>query len=205
MNVLGVVMAGGRNIRYGGLKALAEVGNRRIVDRVSDALRAVTPHVVLITNDAPAYASLGLPMRADEQKSGAALAGLLTALHWAAQRAQDGVLTVACDMPFVTGELLRSIVAMAAQGGADIVVPESGGPRGIEPLCAFYSIRCSPAIETAMARDDLRMIGFHDNVNVARLSLDDVRAIGDPNVLFLNVNTPEELAAAQAIAETGRV
>lgn len=200
MKILGVVMAGGRNTRYGGLKALAYVNGRRIVDRAVGALELVTDDVVMIANDHKAYASLGVPMRADESADGAALAGLLTALHWSQERKCDGILTVACDMPFVTTTLLRRIAGVAAETSADVVAPESGGRRGIEPLCAFYANTCATAIERAIARADLRMIGFHDDVTVQRIALADVRAIGEPEVLFMNVNTPEELADAERIA-----
>jgi hypothetical protein len=44
------------------------------------------------------------------------------------------------------------------------------------------------------------MIGFHDDVRVARVPIDRVRACGSPEVLFMNVNTPEDRAAAERIA-----
>ena len=41
MQVLGAVLAGGASTRFGSPKALAELGGRRILDRVLDAVRAV--------------------------------------------------------------------------------------------------------------------------------------------------------------------
>jgi molybdopterin-guanine dinucleotide biosynthesis protein A len=200
MKTLGVVMAGGRNTRYGGLKAFAEVSGRRIVDRVIGALREATDDVVIIANDASAYASLGLPIRSDETSDGAALAGLLTALHWSRERKCGGVVTVACDMPFAPAALLSRLIAFAQKHGADIVAPESGSRRGVEPLCAYYANACIAPIEHAIARNDLRMIGFYDDVASMPLPIDEVRTFGDPDVLFLNVNTPEELIRAEQIA-----
>ena len=200
MNVLGVVMAGGRNTRYGGLKAFAEVGDSRIIDRVLAVLNAVSDRVVMIANDPDAYAPLGLPMRGDAVASGAALAGLLTALQWSEEGGYDGIVVVACDMPFVRPDLAQHLIALAASETADVVVPESGGRRGVEPLCAFYSNRCIAAIERAFARDDLRMIGFYDDVRVVTIPVKDISRFGEPNVLFMNVNTQEELAHARSIA-----
>lgn len=200
MKVLGVVMAGGRNVRFGGLKAFAEVRGRRIVDRVVDALRTVTPELVVIANDVEAYAPLGLPIRSDEIASGAALAGIFTALHWAAERNCTGIVTAACDMPFASGPLLQHMVERAVAEQADIVAPESGGPRGIEPLFAYYSRNCEPAIARAIAREDLRMISFHADVKRAVIGIEEVRAFGDPDVLFMNVNTTEDLVHAEQLA-----
>ena len=200
MNLLGVVMAGGRNVRYGGLKAFADVGGTRIVDRVITALRAVSDDLVVIANDPAAYEALQLPMRGDEVASGAALAGLLTALRWSVERRRDGIVVIACDMPFASADLVRKFVEVANSHGADLVVPQSGGRRGVEPLCAFYSNRCIAAIEDAIERDDLRMVGFYDEVRTVTIPLVDVRRFGDPDVLFMNVNTRDELIMAQRIA-----
>ena len=199
MTLLGVVMAGGRNVRYGGLKAFADVGGTRIVDRVIAALRTVTDEVVVIANDFESYAELALPMRADEISRGGALSGLLTALRWCSELGHDGIVVVACDMPFASSTLLRRVADLAHD--ADVVVPESGGRRGVEPLFAFYATTCIPAIERAIERDDLRMISIYDEVSVQRVPIETVREAGNPAVLFMNVNTPEELVMAQRIAE----
>lgn len=201
MSIMGAILAGGRNTRYGGLKALAQVGGQRIIDRVITALRCATPDVVLIANDAVAYGMLGLDMRPDDTPTGGPLTGLLTALRWSAERGHDGILVVACDMPFANGPLLRRIAAVAHDDEfVDIVAPESDGRRGIEPLFAYYSTRCIHAIEQALALGDQRMIGFHDDVSRITVPLADVRRHGDPAVLFMNVNTQDELAAARRIA-----
>lgn len=199
MTVLGVVMAGGRNTRFGDIKALAEVRGLRIIDRVIAALRAVADDVVLSANDAAVYASTGLPARPDSIPDLGALGGLHAALSWARERGDAGILAVACDMPFPSPELLRAVRDRAASH--DVVLPESDSRRGLEPLFGYYSIACLPAIERAIARNDLRMIGFHGDVDVYRLPLEEVRNFGDPAVLFMNVNTRAELEHAERIAQ----
>mgnify|MGYP001954441082 FL=1 len=195
----GAILAGGRNARYGGTKALATVGGARIIDRVVQALRTVTPDLILIANDADEYASVGLPMRPDARPGLGALGGIYTALLWAREAGRPGILAVACDMPFLDARLLQRLAEGAARG-ADVVVPESGGPRGVEPLCAYYSTRCIAAIEARLEHGDVHVIGFYDDVAAERIPLDEVRVYGDPQVLFLNVNTREERERAEALA-----
>lgn len=204
MRTLGVVMAGGRNTRYGGLKAFAEVGGQPIVQRVVDILRAATDDVVVVANDQTAYAALGLPMRSDVVEGKGALGGLLTALRWSSEAGFDGVFTMACDMPFASAGLAQQIRDRARREDADVVAPESGSRRGLEPLFAWYANACLAPIEDAIARNDHRMISFHDRVRVARLPIEEVRRFGEPTILFMNVNTPEELAEAQRIEATHR-
>ncbi len=52
-------------------------------------------------------------------------------------------------------------------------------------------------MEAALASGDLRAVGFHDRVKVGILSVQRVRAIGEPDHLFFNVNTPADLAEAK--------
>lgn len=198
----GAILAGGESRRYGAPKALAPVGGRRIIDRVLDALRAVTADVVLLANEPSLFADLGLPTRPDLRPGLGALGGILTGLHWAREDGRDGILAVACDMPFLSAELLAALLPAAA--GTDrppaVVIPEGRNRRGVEPLCAWYGTRCIDVIEARLEAGDRRMIAFHDDVRVVRMPLDEVRRFGDPDTLFLNVNTPADRDRAETIA-----
>lgn len=197
MSILGVVMAGGRNTRFGDIKAFARIGSARIIDVVTVAVGAVTDDVVLIANDAEAYASAGLEMRGDVIQNKGPLGGIHAALSWAKERGDRGIIVAACDMPFASIPLLELIAAEAS--AHDAVLPESDSRRGVEPLFGYYSVKCLPAIEAAIARDDRRMIGFHDDIDVHRIPIAEVREIGEPEVLFMNVNTLDDLAHAEQI------
>jgi molybdopterin-guanine dinucleotide biosynthesis protein A len=205
-SVLGAVLAGGRSTRYGSPKALAEVGGERIVDRVIGALRPVTGDIILIAND-PALASVAkLPWRRDEIADLGALGGIHTALLWAREQDRKGILAVACDMPFLSPQLLRRLVERGTGPSApDVVAPTSGGRRGIEPLCSYYAVTCIAAIESAIAAGDHRMIGFHDRLTVEHLTLDEVETFGSPDVLFLNVNSPEDRERAERLEQQLKV
>ena len=85
----------------------------------------------------------------------------------------------------------------------DAFLPESDGRRGVEPLCAAYGPACRAAIEESLDRGDLRAVAFHRAVNVGILPLAGVRALGDPARLFFNVNTPDDLAEADALWRHG--
>jgi len=192
------VLAGGAASRYGGLpKGLERVGGRRIIDRVAGALRDVTDELLLVANDPAAAGWLpGVRVQTDIVPNAGGLGGIHAALHAAAAP----VLIVAWDMPFVPPALLARLRALGED--ADVAVPESGSRRGVEPLCAFYAPSCLPEIERSLSDGDRRVIGFHDRVRVARLPADEVSAFGDPELLFMNVNTPDDLARAEAHAAT---
>jgi molybdopterin-guanine dinucleotide biosynthesis protein A len=198
----GVILAGGRSTRYGGLpKGLVEVGGRRVIDRVVDALANATDDLLLIANDPAAGDWLpGVRVEPDVRIGEGSLGGI----HAAVVRAGRPVLVVAWDMPFVPGALLQELRALGAD--ADAAVPESGSRRGVEPLCAYYTPACAKPIERRLDVGDRRVIGFYDDVRVARLDAAAVGRYGDPAILFMNINTADDLTIAEqyASATTGR-
>ena len=189
----GAILAGGRATRYGGApKGLEIVGGQRIIDRVAAALRGCTSDLLIVANDPAAVDWMpGVRVVADVIPD----AGSLGGIHAALTCARRAVLAVAWDMPFVPEPLLRALIAAGAN--ADVVVPESGSRRGVEPLCAYYGPACIAAIERRLEAGDKRVIGFYDDVRVVHLPASEVAEFGDPGVMFLNVNSPDELGQAE--------
>jgi len=192
----GAVLAGGAARRYGGLpKGLEEIGGRRILDRVADAVAAATGEPPLLVANDPRAPSWRADLRTvPDVRPGC---GSLGGIYSAVLAGPDAVLCVAWDMPFVTPQLLVAL----AEGCApwDAFLPESGGRRGVEPLCAVYGPACAPAIERRLARGELEAIAFHPDVRIGTLPLERVRRCGDPEVLFFNINRPEDLERAEAL------
>src|SRR5256885_5417532 len=189
------VLAGGAARRYGGRpKGLVKLGGRRILDRVVDAVAAVTGAPPLLVANAPEGPGWRPDLRTvrDVRPDCGSLGGIYTAVA----SGPGPVLCVAWDMPFVTPELLRALVEGSA--ACDAFLPESDGRRGVGPLCAVYGRACGPAIEPQLARKDLSPVGFHADVKLGTPPLERVRVYGDPDVLFFNVNTPADLARAEA-------
>jgi len=197
---LGVILAGGASRRFGSAKALAEVGGVTIVERVRAALAAVLPEVRIIANEPHLFAELDLPVRPDLLPGAGPMAGVQAALAWAAEEGRPGALCMGCDLPFVSPALLRALLDRAEETGAEVVVPESRGRRGVEPLCAFYSVACRPAVDALLRAGERGMTALLDSSRVDRLPLAEVLQYGDPDVLFLNVNTPRELETAALLA-----
>lgn len=193
MTVTGVIQAGGRSTRMGGEpKALIDLGGRRIIERVVDALAAVLPEMLVVTNTPDLYAYLGLPMVADAYPGGGSLGGIYSGLRAAPG---DAAFTVACDMPFLVPEVVRLVVDRAGEG--DVVVPRVG--EQWETLHAVYGKRCLGPMESRIAAGRLKITGFFEDVRVVEIAEAEIRRVGDPAIVFMNVNTPDELARARAL------
>ncbi len=192
----GAILAGGRAKRFDGRpKGLERVAGVRILDRVERALVEATGERPFLVANAPE--ARGWLPGAEVVPDRLAVRGSLSGIYTAVSAAGGPVLVVAWDMPFVPAGLLRALVERSA--GYDVFLPESGGRRGVEPLCGVYGPACAGAIVRQLERDDLRVIGFHREVKVGTLPLEEVAAYGDVDTIFFNVNTFEDLARAEGL------
>jgi molybdopterin-guanine dinucleotide biosynthesis protein A len=127
----------------------------------------------------------GVPVYPDIVVDAGPLGGLLTGL---AALEADVSLFLAVDLPLIPVPLLEHLLSLAE--GFDAVVPIS--PTGPEPLCAVYTAACAKPIRARLDRGELKMTAFWPDVRVRRVESADLRAFGDPAVLFLNVNSPAD-------------
>ena len=188
MSVSAAIMAGGKSRRMGQDKAWIELDGEPLIARVAGVLAQVADEVIVVAND-PKYGSLGLRVVRDRYPDGGALGGIATGVSAATH---DTVLVAACDMPFLSAEMWRAILAHA--GEADVVIPRVGGEY--ETLHALYTKACLPHMARAVAENRLRVISFFDQVRVLALEEPELRAVDPTLRAFTNVNTPEELASA---------
>jgi molybdopterin-guanine dinucleotide biosynthesis protein A len=194
--VRGAILAGGGATRFGGQpKGLEAVGGVRILDRLVDAMTAALGGPPLLVANAPGAAAWRPDLRVvpDLRPGLGALGGILTAVA----EAPAPVVVVAWDMPFVSPELIRALAAGLER--SDACLPQSDGRRGVEPLCAAYGPACRPAIEASLDAGDRRAIGFHAGIRVGILPHAEVARLGDPALLFFNVNTADDLAHADEL------
>ena len=195
MRITGVIQAGGRSTRMGGEpKALLELGGKRIVERVVAAVAPAVDGLLVVTNTPELYAFLGLPMVGDVYPDHGSLGGIYSGLRAAPG---DAAFTVACDMPFLSPDVMRLVLARA--GEADVVIPRVDGQY--ETMHALYTKACLPAMETRLRAGQLKIVGFFPDVRVLEIDAVAVARHRAPQVAFMNVNTPDELARARALAE----
>ncbi len=189
-----IVLAGGAGTRLGGVnKALVEVGGRRVIDRLLDALRPLGAEIVIVNNDGSLAGLPGTRVVTDVEPGAGALMGLYSGLR--VVRTPLATVT-ACDMPFVSTAVLRALIALAP--AYDAVVPLVDDRP--EPLHAVYRTTCLPAIEAALAAGRKQLIAFFDDVRVRYVPQAALRAWDPDGRSFLNINRPEDLAAARTLA-----
>lgn len=182
------LLAGGLSTRMGEDKAFAPFVGGTLLEWMRDRIAPLFPHVFVVARDPSRFHDLGLPVVNDALAEIGSAVGVYTAVMAAPT---ERVLCVACDMPFVTPRLLWELADRSE--GYDVFVPRHGGY--LQPLCAVYSKGTLDAYLEFIRSGGRRIIDIYPDLNTGYLDMDDGRC-GDPETLFMNVNTPGELAAA---------
>jgi molybdopterin-guanine dinucleotide biosynthesis protein A len=194
--IRGAILAGGGATRFEGKpKGLQQVGGERILDRLVGVITAALGAPPLLVANAPDAGNWRPDLHTvrDVRPGLGSLGGIYTAVL----EAPAPVVCVAWDMPFVSEPLIRALADGLDR--YDTMLPESGGRRGVEPLCAAYGPACRDAIAESLSTGDLRAIGFHRRVRVGIMTLSEVQSLADPDLLFFNVNTAGDLAKADQL------
>jgi len=200
VKVAGAIIAGGPAKRLGGVaKPFLKVGGRSIAERQLDLFRgAAVARVFVVANDPAPWAGLGVDVVADRVGGMGPLGGVHAAL--VAADDCDGVICLAGDLPFVEPALLAALRDRAP--GADAVAPRSA--RGIEPLCARYARALLPIVDARVRAGELAIHELLEQRAVEWIADGDLTALDPEGRSFFNVNTPEDLARADAMAAETR-
>jgi len=189
----GIILAGGAGVRLGADKAFIEVGGKPLVRRVTGVLTEICDEVIISANDPEPYRGAPVRVVGDAMPGQGALVGLYSALRAAGH---DRAFAVACDMPFLSGDLIRWMLDHSRD--TDVLVPRAGGY--LEPLHAVYSARCIEAMEKHIEQGDKKVLSFYPDVRVKYVGEEVIRKFDRHGVVFFNVNTPADLAEARRLA-----
>lgn len=197
-----IVMAGGQSRRMGGDKATTLLGEQTLLQRVVDIVEPLFGEL-RISVRAP-RADLPWPQIGDRHHDLGPLAGLCAALE---EVTTPWIFALATDMPFVKPALIELLAQRRA--GFDAVVPVAHGHP--QPLAAFYSVSCLATVRALL--DAARTPGQGgqrslraalDRLNVCYVGESDLLA-ADPGLRsFFDLDTPQDLAAAQRIDDQRR-
>jgi len=190
-DIEGFILAGGASSRMGADKALLRLGGRTLVETVAGALSEITSSVRVVSSRHGGELC-GLAVVPDFYDDCGALGGLHSALtHGAA----TWVAVVSCDLPFVTGGLLRRLASFVKEG-VEAVVPVQADGR-VQPLCALYERRpCLEIVERLLREGERRPRVL---VAQARTRLADFALLADlpaSQLFFQNLNSPDDYAQA---------
>ena len=195
LKIAGLVLAGGQGRRmHHADKAFMDIGHRPCMDWVITQLKKHCAAIAISANGhAQRFSAWPYPVLADTLHDVGPLAGVLSGLAWADAAGFDVLVSVPVDTPYIPDNLVSSLLpapsyaAYAAQSHS---------------LVAAWPVRAAHAL-LAKQLADITEQNRKQNTRVCTLA----QALGSRAVDFLpmspfdpfiNINTPEDLQAAQA-------
>jgi molybdopterin-guanine dinucleotide biosynthesis protein A len=199
-----IVVAGGLSRRLGQDKRRLRLwGDERptLLEHTVGVVARLCPDVVVVLNDPEAWAGLPARLVPDMYPGAGPLGGIYAGLMAASY---DYALAVACDMPFLSSDLLGAMLARPRD--YDVLVPRSLHPGttrnafDVESLHAIYSKACLAPIRATIESGRRQIAAFFPQVRVAYVEPEETLRYDREGRSFLNVNTPEQVDEVRGLA-----
>lgn len=197
-SVAAAVLVGGSSRRMGTPKAMLRVPEHgpSMLERVVRVLRLCAGQVMLVGTPESKYplevADLPCVVDAGAGPVGGLIAALRASNH-------PSVLLVACDLPFLSEEVARLMIARAVmlRRGVCPRIGTVNGPQTLQPLVAVYRRDDVEEIVSLFNAGERSLVGIVTALQMAMAPVEDILAIDAELWSFFNVNTPEDLDVAR--------
>lgn len=195
MQALIAILAGGHATRLGGQKASAELAGRPLISYPLAAALGSGHEVVVVAKADTELPDLGQRVLHEPAEPRHPLCGIVAGVREAGGRP---LVALACDMPFVTAELVAWLASLAEP----LAVPSRDGR--LHPLLARYEPSLLPRLQSALG-EDRPLRETVASLDPCEIPDEELARFGDPERLLINVNTTAELEAAEKLAEAGQL
>jgi molybdopterin-guanine dinucleotide biosynthesis protein A len=197
-NVVGIVIAGGRSVRFGGEKAAAVLAGKPLLMwaalRLQRSCRSVAINARSGTEAEALASRAGLSVLHDaEGDPQGPLAGVKAGLMWAEEQGARLLAVSPCDVPMLPLDLFPRLIDAASSGAAMAQTDD-----GLQPLCAVWPVSALAAVRDALTR------GRHPATWMMLEKIGARRVYFQPATAFVNINTRAELTElANRLEQTG--
>lgn len=192
--VTGVILAGGRATRMGGVdKGLVEISGRPMIAWVIDALRPQVADVLINANRShDSYRGFGCDVVDDgDSEFRGPLAGMVSGMRAART---PYIAVVPCDSPLIYGRLVPRLYEAALASGAPIAAAHDG--KRLQPV--FALLACSLLDDLAGYLDDgeRKIDRWYARHGYESVDFSDVAES------FANINAPDDKRALERALES---
>ncbi len=183
----GIVLIGGRSRRFGTDKVMARMGEKKLIERVTDIIAPLFSEIILIGHVREGLE--GFHIVEDLTPGQGPMGGIRTALSVSKT---PHCFVFAADMPNLSRAFIEYMISVADDH--DAVVPIWS--KGREPLHAVYHRRILPKIEELLGRQVFRIFDLLSAIDTLIVEEETIRRFTDPALTFANINTMEDLRKA---------
>lgn len=188
----GFILAGGESRRMGTDKSRLFLGGQTFGERIAGELSAVTSSIKVVgSNTAELKLPTNIQFTPDVYPRWGALGGVHAALSACSA---SWALVVACDFPFVTSELFRSLASVRESFEAVAPIQADGIPQ---PLCSLYRVEpCLRLADQLIKSGERKPIALLQSVRTRWVLFSELSKLEGADCFLNNINTPEDFARA---------
>ena len=181
--LFGVVLAGGKSRRMGQDKALLPLGGYPLFQHCLDRLAPQVEEIAICANSSPErFAPWQGRILPDHFPDQGPVAALHAGLVWAENAGATHLVSAPCDMPFLPKDLVARFEGHDFAVAADLA--------RIHPTLGLWPVHLLEALESSLGAQRLRLSDIARSLGATPVQI--------PTEALANLNTPEDLAAAEA-------
>ena len=193
--ILGVVLAGGKSLRFGEDKSQVKLNNISLIDHILSEVLAEFKELLIVSNNPIEFKkSENISIIGDFKKNLGPLGGVLTAMKWIKDNKKDyqWISTFPTDTPFFKNQILKDFHDKINLKNGKLFFIKSNNTR--HNIFGLWSIDLADKLEKDLENGDRKVEDLANKVGVNIIDMQFEK--NDP---FFNINTKEDLEKAKNI------
>lgn len=190
IKLTGIILAGGKGIRLGRNKGMAELNGRHLIEYVIKNLEQIADQIIISSNTDQCK-QFGFPVIPDIYEAKGPMAGIHACLKASSSKHN---FVVSVDTPFISPEFIQFMLESRKN---ELIAAPWYGKDHYEPLCAYYNKGCLPEMERFFENGNYKLPDLFRVVAFRGVSIPEDAHFNHP-MLFHNINTEADLIKAEA-------
>jgi len=193
--ILGVVLAGGKSLRFGEDKSQVKLNNKSLIDHILSEILTEFKELLIVSNNSIKFnKSEKISIISDFKNNLGPLGGVLTAMKWIKDNNKDyqWISTFPTDTPFFKNQILKDFHDQINLKNGKLFFIKSNNTR--HNIFGLWSIDLADKLEKDLENGDRKVEDWANKVGVNIIDMQFEK--NDP---FFNINTKEDLEKAKNI------
>jgi molybdopterin-guanine dinucleotide biosynthesis protein A len=193
--ILGVVLAGGKSLRFGEDKSQVKLNNKPLIDHILSEILTEFKELLIVSNNPIKFnKSENISVISDFKNNLGPLGGVLTAMKWIKDNNKDyqWISTFPTDTPFFKNQILKDFHDKINLKNGKLFFIKSNNTR--HNIFGLWSIDLADKLEKDLENGDRKVEDWANKVGVNIIDMQFEK--NDP---FFNINTKEDLEKAKDI------
>jgi len=193
--ILGVVLAGGKSLRFGEDKSQVKLNNKSLIDHILSEILTEFKELLIVSNNLIKFnKSEKISIIGDFKNNLGPLGGVLTAMKWIKDNNKDyqWISTFPTDTPFFKNQILKDFHDKINLKNGKLFFIKSNNTR--HNIFGLWSIDLADKLEKDLENGDRKVEDWANKVGVNIIDMQFEK--NDP---FFNINTKEDLEKAKDI------